>query len=926
MKSELIIKGARQNNLKNINLRVPHDAVTVVTGLSGSGKSSLAFDTVFAEGQWRYIESLSTYAQMFLEKLDRPDVDEIQNVRPAIALEQRNPVRTSRSTVGTVSELYDYLRLLFAKIGKMFCPRDGSEVKSYHPVSIADELLRDHAEKRVYILFRVPVPTGRLSALLLELQAKGFGRIRLGEQVVDISDISALQEGVSEIVVLLDRIVIRQDARNRIAESLETALLEGNGEALVEVPGEKTYSYGRALRCNTCGRTFDPPQPLLFSFNHPIGACKECNGFGNILRFDEDLVIPDKSLSLEQGAIEPWTKPSYRWWMRQMLSGAKKSGINFKIPFEELPSADQRALFSGAGGFYGIDDFFEHLKEKRYKLHIRVFLSRYRSAATCPACKGTRLKPEALSVKIGGLDIAQVSAMTVSGLYQWCHDLRLTEFEKQTVREILRRIKMKLTFFIRMGLGYVTIDRQTRTLSGGEAQRVNLSNQLALRLTGTLYVLDEPSIGLHSRDTGRLSEIVHELAAAGNTVLMVEHDRTLIGSADYMVEMGPGAGERGGRVVFQGNRTEFMKSICLTAKYLTGEETIPLPKRRRKQERRFLEVQGALENNLKNIDVRIPLQSLVCVTGVSGSGKSTLVQDTLYRALARFFKSGFEPPGKHRSLVGLEHVKGVRLIDQEPIGKSPRSNPVTYVKAFDAIRKIFASLPDAKKKKLTPGHFSFNVSKGRCPACEGAGVQKVEMYFFEDIYVTCDLCGGKRYKPEILKVRSKGRNIFEVLQMTVNEAMSYFEGQDKLQDRLGSLVDVGLGYLRLGQPATTLSGGESQRLKISHELRNWRQRDMVYILDEPTTGLHFDDIKRLLAVLEALVDAGNTVIVVEHNLDVIKTADWIIDLGPEGGEEGGRIVAQGTPEDVANIKGSYTGKYLRECLLEQGQVRIGNAL
>jgi excinuclease ABC subunit A len=600
--------------------------------------------------------------------------------------------------------------------------------------------------------------------------------------------------------------------------------------------------------------------------------------------------------------------------MRQMLSGARKAGINVKVPFRELPAADQKALFKGAKDFYGIDDFFDHLAEKRYKLHVRVFLSRYRSAATCPACKGARLKPEALTVKVGGLDIAALSAMPVSGLNQWFHDLPLNEFDKQAATEILRQIAMKLAFFLRTGLGYLTLDRRTRTLSGGEAQRVNLSNQLALKLMGTLYVLDEPSIGLHARDTDRLSEIVRELAASGNTVLMVEHDRTLIESADHVVEMGPGAGERGGRVVFEGTKRKFLKSTCLTAKYLTGEESIPLPKRRRKQERRFLEILGASENNLKNIDVRIPLQSLVCVTGVSGSGKSTLIQDTLYRALSRAFKSEFEMPGKHRRLSGLEHVKGVRLIDQEPIGKSPRSNPITYVKAFDAVRKVFAGLPDAKRQKLTPGHFSFNVSGGRCNFCEGVGVRKIEMYFFEDIYVTCEHCGGKRYKPEVLKVRYKGKNIFDVLQMTVNESISFFEGQDKLQDRLRSLADVGLGYLRLGQPATTLSGGESQRLKISHELGDWRLHDMVYILDEPTTGLHFEDIKKLIAVLEALVDAGNTVIVVEHNLDVIKTADWVIDLGPEGGEEGGRIVAQGTPEDVARVRTSYTGKYLKAYL------------
>jgi excinuclease ABC subunit A len=913
MKSELIIRGARQNNLKNVSLAIPHDAVTVVTGLSGSGKSSLAFDTVFAEGQWRYIESLSTYAQLFLEKLDRPDVDELLNVRPAIALEQRNPVKTSRSTVGTISEVYDYIRLLFARIGKITCPDDGNEIKRYNPVSIVDELLRDHNENKIYILFRIPVPAGGLGALLIELQSKGFNRIKQGEAIVDISEISPAQD-IGELLVLLDRIVVGTDQRGRIAESVETAMREGKGEVLIEVLGQRTLSFSNTLKCAACGRLFDPPQPISFSFNHPLGACKECNGFGNILRIDEDLVIPDKTLSLEQGAVEPWTKPSNRWWIRQMLTGAKKTGLPTKTPFQDMAAADKKLVFSGTEDFYGIDDFFEHLQGKRYKLHVRVFISRYRSAKTCLTCNGTRLKPEALSITVGGLDISRVSAMPVSELNRWFRDLSLNDFDKQTSKDILEQVRMKLSFFLRVGLGYLTMDRRTRTLSGGEAQRVNLSNQLALKLMGTLYVLDEPSIGLHSRDTDRLAAIVRELAAAGNTVLMVEHDRTLIESADHVVEMGPGAGERGGRVVFEGSKAKFLKSTCLTAKYLSGELSIPVPLRRRRQELKFLELTNASGNNLKNINVQIPLQSLVCVTGVSGSGKSTLVRDTLYRALARAFKVEHETPGEYRSLAGTDRVKGVKLIDQEPIGKSPRSNPVTYIKAFDAIRKIFAGLPDAKRRKLTPGHFSFNVSGGRCSACEGAGVQKIEMYFFEDMYVTCDHCEGKRYKQEVLKIRYKGRNISEVLQMTVNEAMNFFEGQEKLQAMLRSLMNVGLGYLRLGQPATTLSGGESQRLKISHELGNWKLHDVVYILDEPTTGLHFDDIKKLLTVLNALVDAGNTVIVVEHNMDVIKTADWIIDLGPEGGEEGGRIVAQGTPEQVAAVHESYTGRYLKEYL------------
>jgi excinuclease ABC subunit A len=914
MKSELIIEGARQNNLKNVNLRIPHDAVTVVTGLSGSGKTSLAFDTVFAEGQWRYIESLSTYAQTFLKKLDRPDVDELRNVRPAIALEQRNPVRTSRSTVGTVSEIYDYLRLLFAKIGKIVCPKCGNEVKRSYPSSIADDLLRHYGEKRIYILFRVHAPAAGVGALSMELQSRGFGRIKLGGEIVETTAIDSGSSDLTELLVLLDRLVVSSGSRARIVEAVETAFREGNGEVLVEVLGGKTIVFSQALKCTGCGIFFEHPQPLLFSFNHPIGACKECNGFGNILHYDKNLIVPDTHLSLKEGAIEPWTKPSYKWWMRQMLSGARKAQIDLNIPFRALSKGHQDTLFEGTEDFYGIDDFFEHLQRKRYKLHVRVFLSRYRSAATCPACKGTRLKPEALIVKVGGLDIAEISAMPVAELTKWFHDLSLSEFEHQAANEILRRIQMKLSFFLRLGLGYLTIDRQTRTLSGGEAQRVNLSNQLALKLTGTLYVLDEPSIGLHPRDTERLAEIIRELSARDNTVLMVEHDQALIRSADHVVEMGLGAGERGGRVVFAGTAHDFLKSACLTAKYLSGEETIPVPVRRRKQERKFLDVRSASKNNLKGIDVRIPLRILTCITGVSGSGKSTLVKDTLYPALARAFALGSEISGTYGNLMGVEHIKGVRLIDQEPIGKTPRSNPVTYVKAFDPIRKIFASLPDAKRKKFGPGHFSFNIAGGRCAACDGAGVQKIEMYFFEDIFVTCELCGGKRYKPEVLRVLYKGRNISDVLRMTVSEAITFFEGHQQIQTKLRSLADVGLGYLRLGQPATTLSGGESQRLKISHELGDWKLYDMVYILDEPTTGLHMDDVKRLLHVLDALVNAGNTVIVVEHNLDVIKTADWVIDLGPEGGKEGGRIVAQGTPEEVAEVPESYTGRYLKEYL------------
>ncbi len=916
MQNDLIIEGARQNNLKNVSLALPHDRLTVVTGLSGSGKSSLAFDTIFAEGHWRYIESLSAYARMFIEKVDRPLVDAIRNIRPAIALEQRNPVKTSRSTVGTVAEIYDFLRLLFAHVAKPYCPSCGSVVRRSHPAAVAEELLREQGGKRIQVLFPSPVREGSLRAVLLELLSRGFVRVKVGDEIVESALVPPSAPEAAEVLVLLDRIVVKEEDRSRLTEAVETAFREG-GEAIVEVLGEAVLRYSRALRCAKCGTAIEPPQPLLFSFNHPVGACAACNGFGNILSYDEDLIVPDKSLSLEQGAVAPWSTPAYKWWMRQMLKGTRSSGMQVKRPYGELGQEEKDLLFRGASNFYGINDFFEELEKKRYKLHVRVFLSRYRRAKRCPTCQGARLRQEALIFKIAEKNIAEVTAMPIADLLAWLQGLELTPFEREASAPIVEQIVQKLSFLIRVGLGYLTLDRQTRTLSGGEAQRVNLSNQLALKLTGTLYVLDEPSIGLHPRDTGRLAGIVRELAAAGNTVIVVEHDRSLIEAADFVVELGPGAGERGGRIVFSGTKAEFLKSACLTARYLREEARIPVPVRRRRQERKFIEITGAQEHNLKNIDVRIPLRVLTCVSGVSGSGKSTLVEDTLYRALAQQFGITTEKPGDYRTLFGSDQIKGVKLIDQEPIGKSPRSNPITYIKAFDAVRKIFAGLGDAKRAGLTASQFSFNLPGGRCEACEGSGFQKIEMYFLEDMLITCDQCGGKRYRPQVLRVKYHGRSVADVLDMTVAEAAHFFSDHPSLSEKLRSLADVGLGYLRLGQPATTFSGGESQRIKIAHELGNIRARDMLYILDEPTTGLHFEDIKKLLEVLSALVDAGNTVVVVEHNLDVIKTADWVIDLGPDGGEAGGRIIAQGTPEEVAEVKESPTGRYLKEYLKEK---------
>jgi excinuclease ABC subunit A len=912
----LRIEGARQNNLKNISLEIPHDRLTVVTGVSGSGKSSLAFDTIFAEGQWRYIESLSTYARMFLDRVDRPDVDRIEQIRPAVALEQKNPVRTARSTVGTATEVYDYLRLLYAKIGRVHCPACGVEAASHSPESIVDLLLAEHAGSRAMIGFRLPVPAGVAPPeLWATLTRRGFARVRVGEAVVDLgAPPPADLEMPREVVVVLDRVALDPAHRGRLTDSVETALREGSGRMEVEVVGHGRLDFAEALKCPRCGLALVRPQPLLFSFNHPLGACPECKGFGNVLKYDESLVIPDPTRSLADGAIEPWTYPSGRWYQRQLLKAAKRHGLDTDKPYGDLSETERRFVYDGHKGFPGIQGFFEEVESYRYKLHVRVFLSRYRSQSRCPACGGARLKPEALAVRVAGLTVADFTALTIEQATRLVADLRLTAWETSVAREILKQLTAKLTFLLRVGLGYLTLARQARSLSGGEAQRINLANQLGSQLVGTLYVLDEPSIGLHARDTARLADLCRELAQAGNTVIVVEHDRTFMEAADHVVELGPGSGERGGEVVFSGSRPDFLKiTHSLTARYLTGRETIPLPLARRTG-RRHLVLSGAREHNLKDVTFRVPLGTLTVVSGVSGSGKSTLVHDTLYRAVARAFKTEFAPPGAYEALIGLEYLKGVRLIDQEPIGRTPRSNPITYVKAFDDIRKVYAAQPRAKALGLSAGAFSFNVPGGRCEKCQGDGFEKLEMYFFEDVYVSCQECEGRRYRPDVLAVKYRGRNISGVLGMTVDEAVDFFATHPTLSRRLRVLGDVGLGYLRLGQPATTLSGGEAQRLKIAAELGARSSADMLYVLDEPTTGLHLDDVKRLLGVLNRLVDAGNTVLVVEHHVDVIKSADWVIDLGPEGGDEGGEIIAEGTPEMVAQTSGSYTGKFLAEVL------------
>ena len=904
---ELIIKGAKQNNLQNINLSLPHNKVIAITGVSGSGKSSLAFDTIFAEGQWRFIESLSTYARLFLEKLDRPDVEKISNIRPAIALEQRNPVKGSRSTVGTATEIYDYLRLLYSKIAHPLCPQCNRILKPWTPSSVVKELIDNHTGEKALIIFDTYDKPE-------ELEKKGFHRYRDTDQAF----------GSAHYEVILDRLVIKDEPR--LSDSIETAWAHRNKYVKVEFPGGlpkdvKRLIFSPELTCLHCeleaGRTtleIDKLQPLLFSFNHPLGACTECKGFGNKLEYSEDTIIPDKDIPLEGGAIEPWSKPSFKWWYRQFAKAAKKKGIKLNVPYKDIPEEERKVLFQGNTDFYGLNEFFEKLEKKRYKLHVRVFLSKYRKAVTCEKCGGNRLRPEALAFTIGGLNIAQLARMSIKQLHNYFKELRLTQYDKELSTEIRRQIDFKLGFLLRVGLGYLTLERLSKTLSGGESQRINLANQLASKLTGTLYVLDEPTVGLHPKDVSKITEIIRELADLGNTIIVVEHDKTVIDASDWVVEIGPEGGRNGGKLLFSGWRKAFLKSGTLTADYLNNVEALSTPQHRRKGSDKVVTLKGASGNNLKQININIPLQTITCVTGVSGSGKSTLVKDTLYTAIAKAFKIDFENPLPFTTLEGLEYLKGIKIITQNPIGKSPRSNPVTYIKVFDPIRKLFANVAQAKNLGYEPGHFSFNTEGGRCESCKGEGFQKLEMYFFEDLYIKCEECEGKRYKQEILNITYKGKNIHGVLQLTVDEALDFFSTVPSITHRLQLMASVGLGYLKLGQPATTLSGGEAQRLKICTELGVANRRDYMYMLDEPTVGLHPSDIKKLLSVLNNLVDTGNTVILVEHNLDVIKSADWIIDLGPEGGEEGGEIIAEGTPERIMEEKKSYTGFYLKKYL------------
>jgi excinuclease ABC subunit A len=911
------IRGARKHNLKNIDVSIPRNTLTVITGVSGSGKSSLAFDTIYAEGQRRYVESLSTYARQFLERMDKAEVDQLEGIAPAIAIEQKNEVRTARSTVGTATEIYDHLRLLFARIGQTRCPNCGRLVKPDTVGDVVDRVLKLPTGTRIMVTF--PLTTGpntSFAELSQNLRSLGFVRLVAGKEILELAEEDAprkLPQG--EILVVVDRLTVAGNIRKRLADSVQTAMDEGAGQVVVWRQRGKHLKFSDRFHCAHCDREFIKPSPLLFSFNSPFGACPECHGFGNKLSLDLDLIVPDRTKTLRNGAIEPWTKSHWNWFLDQLEALSQRHGVRLDVPFYKLSDKEVRMVFQGAPGFEGVYDFFGWIEKKKYKIGKRVFLRRYQSQTTCALCGGARLRPEALSVTVGDRTIAEIAQMNVEQAERFFARLRLIRFQRDVSDQLLKEITSRLNCLVRIGLSYLTLDRLTRTLSGGEAQRIQLATSLGHSLSGTLYVLDEPTIGLHPRDTGRLIEILKSLRDNGNTILVVEHDRDIIGAADWIVDLGPGAGERGGQLIYEGPADRLKdRTDSLTAQYLDGRKRILQPRQRRKLRREFIEVLGAREHNLKDLSVRFPLGGMICVTGVSGSGKSSLVHDILFRSLDRHFHNTIEKVGAHGDIRGDGWINDVVLVDQAPIGRTPRSNPVTYIKAFSPIRDLFAKTRESRVRGYAPGRFSFNVAGGRCETCKGEGHQRIEMHFMADIFVTCEDCGGTRFNRDTLEIAFRGRNIAQVLDLTVEEALTFFSRWPKITRPLQVLSDVGLGYIRLGQPATTLSGGEAQRVKIARELAHKRGDGILYILDEPTVGLHFDDIRTLLDALNALIAAGNTVLMIEHNPEVIKTADWVIDLGPEGGKMGGEVVIEGTPEEVARCERSHTGRYLKEYL------------
>jgi len=936
----IIIKGAREHNLKNINLTLPRDKFIVFTGLSGSGKSSLAFDTIYAEGQRRYVESLSAYARQFLGQMEKPDVESIEGLSPAISIEQKSTHRNPRSTVATVTEIYDYLRLLFARIGKPFCPKCGRLITSQTSTQIIDSILKLPEKTKVIIM--APIVRGRkgeYKQLIKDMEKEGFVRIRIDGTIYNLAEdeIPDLDKNIKHnIEVVVDRLVIRKDIRPRLADSVETALKFGDGLVIVRLENNEEKIYSQKLACINCGISIPEISPRLFSFNSPYGACKTCHGLGKIIEIDPKLVVPNPNLSILEGAIEPFNIGRGSYFYQTFQALAKKYKFRLDVPFKDLSEKAKQIILYGTGGetvhfefesdkFKGsynapFEGVINNLK-RRYKEtkseSIRDEIAQYMSDRPCPNCNGKRLKPEALSIKINNLSIIDVTNFSIYQAYKFFNELKLTKTEELIAKEILKEIKQRLKFLMDVGLDYLTLDRESGTLSGGEAQRIRLATQIGSGLVGVVYILDEPSIGLHQRDNKRLLNTLRHLNKIGNTLIVIEHDEETIRTADYIVDLGPGAGDNGGYIVAQGSPEEIIQNEnSITGKYLNGKLKIEIPKKRRQGNGKILTVYGASMHNLKNIDVKFPLGKFICITGVSGSGKSTLLSEILYPEIARRLNKARMWGGPHKKIEGIEHLDKVINIDQSPIGRTPRSNPATYTGTFTFIRELFANLQESRIRGYRPGRFSFNVRGGRCEACEGQGIIKIEMHFLPDIYVKCEECNGNRFNKETLQIKYKGKNIADVLNMTVDEAYNFFHTIPSIRKKLQTLKDVGLGYIKLGQPAPTLSGGEAQRVKLAAELSKKSTGRTLYILDEPTTGLHFHDIKKLLDVLNRFVDNGNTVIVIEHNLDVIKVADHIIDLGPEGGDNGGYIVAEGTPEEIAQNPKSYTGQFLRKILFQ----------
>jgi excinuclease ABC subunit A len=907
------IIGAKSHNLKNIDCRIPRGKITVITGVSGSGKSTLAFDTLFAEGQRRYVESLSTYARQFLEKMDRPDVEAIHGIPPAIAIEQKNTVKNARSTVGTASEIYDYLRLLFAKIGEVFCPECRVKVSGDTVEGVVEQISDRYRGFKIFILSTVPLDDGQGKDLRVkDLIKNGYYRIWQEGKILDLTSLSSSEmERLKAVSLVIDRLFVEEKERSRLSEGVQRGFQQGNGKMEVVTEAGEKITFNRSFSCNTCGRKFSEPEPLLFSFNNPLGACSTCQGFGRVIGIDWQKVIPDPKKTLKERPFAPWNTPAYEDLYEYLWEACRRYKIPLQKAFEELLPSQKEILLSGKGKFIGLKGFFEWMEGKRYKVHYRVFLSKYRAYTPCPVCRNTRLKPETLNVLIAGKNIAALCDMPISDLQPFFENLPIRDFQKRVGERLLKEIRDRIRFMADVGLGYLTLSRQTRTLSSGEYQRITLARSLGSALTDTLYVLDEPSIGLHARDTHRLLQSLRRLRERGNTVVVVEHDPDVIRAADEVIDLGPGAGRRGGSVVFQGELESLIGNRdSITARYLR-DGTISPPAKSPRRPQGWIAIHNAREHNLKGIDVKIPLGMLVCITGVSGAGKTTLVHNILYAGARGNGNSGFEK-GAFDAIEGLEQVDDLILVDQSPIGKSLRSNPATYIKLFSEIRDLFAQTRDAKRYGFKPRHFSFNTEGGRCETCQGAGFQILDMQFLEDVIVTCETCEGKRFRPEVLRVFYRDRNISEVLNMTVEEAMTFFQGHKRILPKLQILRDVGLGYLTLGQSTNTLSGGESQRLKLAQHISQGRQGKNLFIFDEPTTGLHMADVELLLMTFQELLSHGHSLIVIEHNLDLIQRADYIIDLGPEGGEEGGKVVAQGDLKSVMASPQSYTGQFLKQ--------------